>query len=115
MKMGGSMSAERVAVVTGGTRGIGWAITESLASEGIHVAAGFSTDQGAADAVLEGVIDRPKLIFAPVFGAGAVAGYSVLRVDPSIVVSGATEHDEHNFYGQGRVTSSEDVYAAFGT
>jgi 3-oxoacyl-[acyl-carrier-protein] synthase III len=67
------------------------------------------------DAVIEGVIDRPKLIFAPGFGAGAVAGYSVLRVDPSIVVSAATELDVHDFYEQGRVTSSEDVYAAFGT
>lgn len=67
------------------------------------------------DAVIEGLIDRPKLIFAPGFGAGAVAGYSVLRVDPSIVVSAATELDVHDFYEQGRVTSSEDVYAAFGT
>ena len=37
------------------------------------------------DAVREGVIDRPMRIFAPGFGAGAVAGYVVLRVDPSVV------------------------------
>ena len=42
------MSAGRVAIVTGGTRGIGWAITESLAGQGIHVAAGFSADHRAA-------------------------------------------------------------------
>jgi acetoacetyl-CoA reductase len=42
------MSAGRVAIVTGGTRGIGWAITESLAAQGIHVAAGFSADYQAA-------------------------------------------------------------------
>jgi 3-oxoacyl-[acyl-carrier-protein] synthase III len=37
------------------------------------------------DAVREGVIDRPMRIFAPAFGAGAVAGYVVARIDPSIV------------------------------
>ena len=37
------------------------------------------------DAVQEGVIDRPKRIFAPGFGAGAVGGYVVMRIDPAIV------------------------------
>ena len=37
------------------------------------------------DAVREGVIDRPLRVFAPGFGAGAVGGYVVMRVDPSIV------------------------------
>ena len=37
------------------------------------------------DAVQEGVIDRPMRIFAPGFGAGAVAGYVVMRLDPSVV------------------------------
>jgi 3-oxoacyl-[acyl-carrier-protein] synthase III len=37
------------------------------------------------DAVQHGVIDRPKRIFAPGFGAGAVGGYVVMRVDPAIV------------------------------
>ncbi|HUL71443.1 MAG TPA: 3-oxoacyl-[acyl-carrier-protein] synthase III C-terminal domain-containing protein [Gemmatimonadales bacterium] len=37
------------------------------------------------DAVAEGVIDRPMRIFAPGFGAGAVAGYAVVRLDPEIV------------------------------
>jgi len=37
------------------------------------------------DAVREGVIDRPMRIFAPGFGAGAVAGYVVARIDPKIV------------------------------
>ena len=38
-----------------------------------------------SDAVAEGVIRRPARIFAPAFGAGAVAGYAVMRVDPRIV------------------------------
>ena len=37
------------------------------------------------DAVREGKIDRPMRIFAPGFGAGAVGGYVVMRVDPAIV------------------------------
>jgi 3-oxoacyl-[acyl-carrier-protein] synthase III len=40
------------------------------------------------DAVAEGVIDRPMRIFAPGFGAGAVGGYVVLRLDPAIVARG---------------------------
>jgi 3-oxoacyl-[acyl-carrier-protein] synthase III len=37
------------------------------------------------DAVAEGVINRPMRLFAPGFGAGAVGGYVVLRLDPAIV------------------------------
>jgi 3-oxoacyl-[acyl-carrier-protein] synthase-3 len=37
------------------------------------------------DAVAEGVITRPMRIFAPGFGAGAVGGYAVLRIDPAVV------------------------------
>jgi hypothetical protein len=31
------------------------------------------------------VITRPLRVFAPGFGAGAVGGYAVLRVDPAVV------------------------------
>jgi 3-oxoacyl-[acyl-carrier-protein] synthase III len=37
------------------------------------------------DAVHDGVITRPARVFAPCFGAGAVGGYAVMRIDPSIV------------------------------
>ena len=37
------------------------------------------------DAVAEGRIDRPMRIFAPGFGAGAVGGYVVMRVDPAVL------------------------------
>ena len=38
------------------------------------------------DAVRDGVITRPTRVFAPGFGAGAVAGYVVVQVDPAVVV-----------------------------
>ncbi len=37
------------------------------------------------DAVRDGVITHPMRIFTPGFGAGAVAGYAVVRLDPAIV------------------------------
>jgi len=37
------------------------------------------------DAVRDGVITRPTRVFAPGFGAGAVAGYAVLRIDPAVM------------------------------
>jgi 3-oxoacyl-(acyl-carrier-protein) synthase III len=37
------------------------------------------------DARRDGVLDRPMRVFAPGFGAGAVGGYAVLRVDPAII------------------------------
>jgi 3-oxoacyl-(acyl-carrier-protein) synthase III len=39
------------------------------------------------DAVREGVIDRPMRVFTPGFGAGAVGGYAVLRIDPAIIAT----------------------------
>jgi 3-oxoacyl-[acyl-carrier-protein] synthase-3 len=39
------------------------------------------------DAHHEGIIDRPMRIFAPGFGAGAVGGYVILRVDPAIIAA----------------------------
>ncbi len=37
------------------------------------------------DAVRDGVITKPSRVFAPGFGAGAVAGYAILRIDPAVV------------------------------
>ncbi|MCB1624030.1 MAG: hypothetical protein KDI32_05555 [Pseudomonadales bacterium] len=37
------------------------------------------------DAVAESVIDKPCRIFAPGFGAGAVAGYAVINFDPAMI------------------------------
>jgi 3-oxoacyl-(acyl-carrier-protein) reductase len=43
------------------------------------------------DAVQERRIDRPLRIFAPGFGAGAVGGYVVMRVDPEVVLCKSQE------------------------
>jgi acetoacetyl-CoA reductase len=43
------MRTRRVAIVTGGARGIGAAISETLAHDGVHVAMGYSTNRTAAD------------------------------------------------------------------
>ena len=43
----------RVAFVTGGTRGIGAAISHSLAEQGADVAAGYSRDLATAEAFLD--------------------------------------------------------------
>ncbi len=40
---------QRVAIVTGGARGIGAAITTTLARSGVHVAAGYSSNSSAAE------------------------------------------------------------------
>ena len=74
------------------------------------------------DAVADGVIDRPMRVFAPGFGAGAVGGYAVLRIDPAVVVrsdgAGAMNGEgARRARDEERATagsSSEDVWAAFG-
>jgi acetoacetyl-CoA reductase len=43
------VTGRRVAVVTGGARGIGAAISETLARDGVHVAMGYSANRAAAD------------------------------------------------------------------
>ena len=44
-----------------------------------------------ADAVRDGVIDHPMTIFAPGFGAGAVGGYAVMRIDPAVVAPASAD------------------------
>jgi 3-oxoacyl-[acyl-carrier-protein] synthase-3 len=66
------------------------------------------------DAVREGVIDRPMRIFAPGFGAGAVGGYAVMRIDPAIIATthAAAPAAEAVFPKEG--SSLDDVRIGFG-
>jgi 3-oxoacyl-[acyl-carrier-protein] synthase-3 len=66
------------------------------------------------DAVKEGVIDRRLRVFAPGFGAGAVAGYAVLHVDPTIVAPEPSADGVAVAVRPVRSTSSDDARAAFG-
>jgi len=72
------------------------------------------------DAVRDGVITRPTRVFAPGFGAGAVGGYAVLRIDPAIVadevVLDIQEPAERRPAEAAVMTANtiDDVRAAFG-
>jgi len=68
------------------------------------------------DAVRDGVINRPMRIFAPGFGAGAVGGFAVLRIDPAIVAleALAPQAKTGGAVAQSVPTSSEDMRKAFG-
>jgi 3-oxoacyl-[acyl-carrier-protein] synthase-3 len=71
------------------------------------------------DAVRDGIIKEPVRIFAPGFGAGAVAGYCVMRIDPAVVATAtpirATEGapSAEPTHPQPE-SSSDDVRLAFG-
>ena len=70
------------------------------------------------DAVREGVLSTPTRVFTPGFGAGAVAGYAVLRVDPAVVAPERTgpplAMDAGPLPAPPHTSSSADVEAAFG-
>jgi 3-oxoacyl-[acyl-carrier-protein] synthase III len=72
------------------------------------------------DAVRDGVISRPTRIFAPGFGAGAVGGYAVMRIDPAIVADEvklddlAGGADSRSAPARVSGTTTDDVRVAFG-
>jgi 3-oxoacyl-[acyl-carrier-protein] synthase-3 len=71
------------------------------------------------DAVRDGVINEPTRIFAPGFGAGAVAGYCVMRIDPAVVAisvdAPASRETEASASGQlVPEPSPDDTQLAFG-
>ena len=69
------------------------------------------------DAVRDGVITRPVRVFAPGFGAGAVGGYAVMRIDPAIVADEMVlDVLEETAPGAGPRAGSttDDIHAAFG-
>ena len=71
------MNSKRVAIVTGGSRGIGSAIAERLASDGLAVVVNYSSSPKAADKVTQRITDaggEAKSFQADVSDADAVNG-----------------------------------------
>lgn len=70
------------------------------------------------DAVRDRVITRPVRVFAPGFGAGAVGGYAVMRVDPAIVadevVLDILQEAGRPEQAHAAGGTSDDIRAAFG-
>jgi len=70
------------------------------------------------DAVRDGVITRPVRVFAPGFGAGAVGGYAVMRIDPAIVadevVLDVLPDADRSAAPAPAGSTSDDIRAAFG-
>ncbi|MDN5764182.1 MAG: hypothetical protein L0H41_17980, partial [Microlunatus sp.] len=71
------------------------------------------------DAVRDGVITKPVRVFAPGFGAGAVAGFAVMRVDPAVVAIADPSPDhtprvDAESAPPSPAQSSDDVHLAFG-
>ena len=67
-----------------------------------------------ADAVRDKVITKPTRVFGPGFGAGAVGGYAVMTVDPSIVAPEVTLTGPEPETATTAPTTSEDIATAFG-
>jgi 3-oxoacyl-[acyl-carrier-protein] synthase-3 len=71
-----------------------------------------------ADAKADGVITEPLRVFAPGFGAGAVGGYAVLRVDPAVIADETADSTpaaaSASHGAEITATPSENVHAAFG-
>ena len=87
---------DRVAIVTGGTRGIGAAITELLAADGTHVAAVYAGNHDAArelagrvGAAGGSVSVHPGDVADPEFCRGLVAGLAAQRGRVDYLVSNA--------------------------
>jgi 3-oxoacyl-[acyl-carrier-protein] synthase III len=71
------------------------------------------------DAVRDGVITRPTRVFAPGFGAGAVGGYAVMRIDPAVVADEVVLDILEDVSGRSAAsrvtgTTTDDLRVAFG-
>jgi 3-oxoacyl-[acyl-carrier-protein] synthase III len=75
-----------------------------------------------ADAKADGVLTEPVRVFAPGYGAGAVGGYAVLRVDPAVIADEPADPEPDCSVPEGPETgaagtiptASDNVQAAFG-
>src|SRR5688572_32687038 len=93
---------ERVAVVTGGSRGIGRAVSEALAAQGAHVVVCYARGEDQARAVAEGIRARGGSADIVGFDVAdmkaseeAVAGVAKQRGRLDILVANAGRSEEH--------------------
>jgi 3-oxoacyl-[acyl-carrier-protein] synthase-3 len=104
---------------------IGLALQAGLSSDSLYFniekvgnASSASIPLAIHDAVRDGVIKEPVRIFAPGFGAGAVAGYAVMRIDPAVVAMADDWHAEVSATSKksepAHEPSPDDVQLAFG-
>ena len=87
--------------------------------ESVGNASAASIPLALHDAVRDGVIKEPTRVFAPGFGAGAVAGYCVLRIDPAVVAIEGDKNAEADAPLSDSASpfpkpSADDVQLAFG-
>ncbi len=71
------------------------------------------------DAVADGAITEPSRVFAPGFGAGAVGGFAVMRLDPAVMAPEVFLPHRSQEPGEPAAapptTTSDDVRLAFGS
>jgi 3-oxoacyl-(acyl-carrier-protein) synthase III len=96
------------------------AVPQGIAAEDIFFnitevgnASAASIPIAMADAVYEKAINQRSLIFAPGFGAGAVGGYVVMWLEPSMVVQEASAGLDMGPKSSSVHSSMEDVKEAF--
>ena len=87
--------AERVAIVTGGTRGIGAAITSRLVAEGAHVAAVYAGNHDAAHALAKSLADGPGSVTLHVADIGNAGACQAVVADV-LAAQGRIDHLVNN-------------------
>jgi acetoacetyl-CoA reductase/3-oxoacyl-[acyl-carrier protein] reductase len=108
------MTDVRVAIVTGGTRGIGAAVTRRLATDGVHVCAVFRSDRAAAESLRDELIaeERQVSVHAADIGDRSAARELVAEV---LDTHGRIDHLVNNaglLVENGAVRMTEDEWDA---
>jgi len=68
------------AIVTGGTRGIGRAISLELAQHGYHVVATYHRNEASAQDALDAITPNPPHPLTPNFNIGEVGGRGISQI-----------------------------------